>query len=178
MKYLLSFIILFVPFVSSAQVRIQNDSLFVNDVPVAIYGIENLAGNDLNIEVILLGQNILFEDKSKFENLVRSDIASKPYIVANRISFRYRMQGESQLESQLRSTMIEAGGLIEDAGRSYNAALTLMGLSPAVGLLLTFAGIPALGVGAVVAIVSITASIIHVSGNKSLIKGGKKLKEQ
>jgi hypothetical protein len=178
MKYLLSFIILFVPFVSAAQVRIQNDSLFVNDVPVAIYGIENLAGSDLNIEVILLGQNILFDDKAKFESLVIEDIASKPYIVANRISFRYRMQGESQLESQLRSTMIEAGGLIEDAGRSYNAALTLMGLSPAVGLLLTFAGIPALGVGAVVAIVSITASIIHVSGNKSLIKGGKKLKEQ
>jgi hypothetical protein len=85
------------------------------------------------------------------------------------------MQGESQLESQLRSTMIEAGGLIEDAGRSYNAALTLMGLSPTVGLLLTFAGIPALGVGAVVVI---TASIIHVSGNNSLIKGRKKLKEQ
>lgn len=80
------------------------------------------------------------------------------------------MHGESELESQLRSMVIKAGGFIEDAGRSYNAALTLFGITPAFGLLLFLGNVAVLGIGVVVAVVAINASIVHVSGANSLNK--------
>ncbi len=173
MKFILFFIILLTPFFSSAQVKIQNDSLFVYDKPYATYGIGNQDGAELTIDVNLLGQNLLNDVRSEFEKLVRMDIASKPYIQATKIDFRYRMQGQSQVSSDL----IQAGELIEEAGRSYNAAIALNILSSTSAYLLAFSGRP-IG-GAVVAIGGgLVAFIIHVSGNMSLKNGGKKLKGQ
>ena len=173
MKFILFFITLLTPLISLAQVKVQNDSLFVYDKPYATYGVGNQDGAELTIDVYLLGQNLLNDVKTEFEKLVRMDIASKPYIQATKIDFRYRMQGQSQVSSDL----IQAGELIEEAGRSYNAAIALNILSSTSAYILAFSGRP-IG-GAVVAIGGgLVAFIIHVSGNMSLKNGGKKLKGQ
>jgi hypothetical protein len=173
MKFILFFIILFTPFFSSAQVRIQNDSLFVDDKPYAAYGVGNQDGAELTIDVHLFGQNLLNDVKTEFEELVRADIATKPYIQATKIDFRYRMQGQNQVSSNL----IQAGELIEDAAISYNAAIVLNILSSSGGYALLLAGMP---IGGAVLTVGggLVALIMHVSGNNSLKNGGNKLKGQ
>lgn len=159
-----------------AQVAVQNDSLFLEGNAIASYGLFENTKKGVVIEVNVFSPYLTSdsflqsEERKKFEQLVKEGLKGKPFILSNAFYFQYTFQSEIQPE------ILNAGQLLERAGKNYNAAIALSTLGSAGGIALSLGGYPIAG-----AIVTLGGNIIgffvQIGANMKLIEAGQRLKE-
>lgn len=154
------------------QIEIRNDSLFVDSIPTAVYGLGEIASTGIEVSVKILSPLQMRAVKAEFEQMVRADLVTKAYLPSKRFFFEYSFDSEvSDLNS-----IGKAGELIERSGRNFNAAIALSFIGSAGGTALILGGFPL--AGAAVSIGGgLVALIVQIRGNNKLIQAGQQLKQ-
>jgi hypothetical protein len=173
------------------NMRIQFDTVFVNEEPAARIMIGEIRGNLVNIETYLLENKIKDNFKwykVEFEHRLRKTLEmSSSFIQGKQIQIVYKNQSELTEvndENRERITMnegsvmdvennIHAGEYLARAGRSYAVAIVVPIITTLFGALL-FTTIGTTATFVVTGIGSIVGLVAHLDGSQNLVMAGKK----
>lgn len=162
--------------IANAQIKVSNDSIFVQDTLRGRYGFSASDGPWFGIDVI---QYKPYEfsraDRKTLESLIREELVKRNLLNREKPVFYY-LSKKAPKQNVEDSESNDAGELIATAGRRFNGAILMSFLGSAGGTALVFAGFP-IG-GAIVTLGGGLVSLfLYIDGNSKLIKGGEALRD-